>query len=294
MASELSGIDAIGRTAFAVASLRAAEHRNPEGLFTDPYAERILRAAGMPLEPQADSRGFAAVMGAQVVVRSRYFDDLLLGAAATGCRQIVLVASGMDSRPWRLAWPEGTVLFEVEQEPVLRFKDHVMDERDAQLAGLRHPVATDLRDDWASALREAGFHADLPTAWLVEGLLYALEETSADQLLAVLSELSAPGSVLAFDHFEVGPSLRAATDRISPDLTRLWKSGPPDPAAWLHRHGWEPSIHELADVADSFGRTVHPAYTPGPAAEGHSWLASATRTTATRTTTPRTTAALPD
>lgn len=277
---DVSGIDAIGRTAFAVAALRAAEHREAGGPFTDPYAEFFLEAAGMPLEPHPDGRDFAAVMRPQAVVRGRYFDDLLLSAAATGCGQVVLVASGMDSRPWRLAWPEGTVLFEVEQEPVLRFKDRVMGERQVQLACSRRPVGVDLRDDWAPALCEAGFRVDRPSVWLVEGLLYALDESASDRLLAGLSGLSAPGSVLAFDHFEVGPSLRAATDRISPGLTRLWKSGPADPAAWLHRHGWEPAVRELADVAASFGRTVHPAHMPGPQADGHSWLASATRTAA--------------
>lgn len=274
------GIDAIGRTAFMVAALRAAEHRNPDGLFTDPYAAHFLRAAGTDPDtdedPQGSGPGFAALMRTQAVVRTRFFDDQLRAASGQGCRQVVLVASGMDSRPWRLAWPAGTEVFEIDQEPVLRFKDEVMNGR-GPAAATRHPVAVDLREDWAPALRAAGFAPDRPTAWLVEGVLYSLDATAADRLLATVTRLSAPGSTLALDHFEVGPSLRAATDRISPDLTRLWRPGPADPADWLHRHGWRPDVHELADVAAGFGRAVHPAYAAGPQAEGRSWLATATR-----------------
>jgi methyltransferase (TIGR00027 family) len=278
MAKDVSGIDAIGRTAFAVAALRAAEHRAQDGLFSDPYAGHFLEAAGVPLEVPESGADFAALMGTQAVVRTRFFDELLLRATAEGCEQVVLVASGMDSRPWRLNWPDGTEVFEIDQEPVLAFKDRVMAEHADRPAPGRHAVAVDLREDWAGALREAGFRAERPTAWLVEGVLYSLDESAADGILATLSELSAPGSALAFDHFEIVPSLRAATDRISPDLTRLWRSGPRDPAAWTARHGWVPDVREVGDVAADFGRTAHPAFGGGPAAEGHSWLVSAVRT----------------
>lgn len=276
MATDVSGIDAIGQTAFAVAALRAAEHRDPQGLFTDPYASRFLDAAGLPSETPESGRDFAALMGTQTAVRTRFFDDLLLRAVAQGCEQVVLVASGMDSRPWRLTWPAGTEVFEIDQEPVLRFKDQVMAGHSDPAPG-RHPVAVDLRHDWATALRAAGFHDGRPTAWLMEGVLYSLDASAADRILGTLSELSAPGSVLAFDHFQVGPTLRAATDRINPVLTRLWQTGPTDPAAWLTRHGWQPDVRELADVAAAFERPVHPAYGAGPESEGHSWLGAATR-----------------
>ncbi|MFJ2399385.1 MULTISPECIES: SAM-dependent methyltransferase [unclassified Streptomyces] len=276
MERDVSGIDAIGRTAFAVATLRAAEHRTPHSLFTDPYAERFLRAAGDVLGPRHRAQAFVALMRTQAVVRTRFFDDHLRSAAERGCRQVVLVASGMDSRPWRLEWPAGTTVFDVDQEPVLRFKNTVMEDHAGPDTATRRAVPADLRKGWAARLRSEGFRDDLPTAWLIEGLLYSLDEQACDRLLATVSGLSSPGSTLAFDHFEVGPSLRAATDRISPGLTRLWQTGPTDPAAWLHRHGWRPDLHELADVAARFGRTPHPAYTPGPQAEGRSWLAAAT------------------
>ncbi|MER5882117.1 SAM-dependent methyltransferase [Streptomyces sp. NPDC001910] len=277
MRQDVSAIDAIGRTAFAVAALRAAEHRRTDRLFSDPWAEQFLRAAGEVLGPPEATEDFAALMRTQAAVRSRFFDDHLVGATERGVRQVVLVASGMDSRPWRLHWPEATTVFDLDQAPVLRFKDEAMEGRVAHTAATRRAVAADLREDWASCLHAAGFRDDRPTAWLLEGILYALNEKAAEGLLADLTRLSAPGSTLAFDHFEVGPSLRAATDRLGADLSRLWQSGPTDPAAWLSHHGWQPEVRELANVAACFGRTPHHAYDAGPGAEGHSWLAVAIR-----------------
>ncbi|GHJ35579.1 SAM-dependent methyltransferase [Streptomyces sp. TS71-3] len=150
-----------------------------------------------------------------------------------------------------------------------------MEQHAGDAPATRHAVAVDLRDDWAAALSAAGFSADRPTAWLAEGILYSLDEPAADRLLATVTRLSAPGSTLAFDHFEVGPSLRTAASAVDPTFTGLWQPGPADPGAWLERHGWRPDVRELAEVAARFGRAVHPAYASRPGAEGRSWLATA-------------------
>ncbi|MFJ1758826.1 SAM-dependent methyltransferase [Amycolatopsis sp. NPDC088138] len=260
---DLDGIDAIGRTAFEVALLRAAEDRRPDRLFADPCARLFLEAAGIT-EEKPD---FAALMGPQVAVRTRFLDDALLSGEA---RQVVLVASGMDGRPWRLGWPGGTEVFEIDQAPVLRFKDAAAASLTARC--VRRPVVADLREDWAVVLREAGFRPDRPTAWLTEGLLYALDEAAAEGLLATISGLSAAGSTLAFDHVETSAALRAA---IGPDLARLWRSGPVDPARWLTRHGWEPDVTELADIAAKYGRRIHSAYDLAAGGTARAWLGRA-------------------
>ncbi|HEY1574528.1 MAG TPA: SAM-dependent methyltransferase [Pseudonocardiaceae bacterium] len=262
-------IDAIGRTAWEVAALRAAEHERPDRLFADPYAALFLAAADMPVDEA--KRDFVAIMAGQTAVRTRFLDETLLAA---DCRQVVLVASGMDSRAYRLDWPAGTEVFELDQEPVLRFKQEVMVSHPPRT--VLHQVGVDLREDWPVTLRQAGFRPDLPTAWLTEGLLYALDEDAADHLLATVTDLSAAGSVLGFDHVENSAALRAALTRISSDLAALWQSGPTDPKQWLRRHGWTPDVHELAEVARSHGRDVHPAYDPASGG-AHSWLGRATR-----------------
>lgn len=269
---DLDGIDAIGRTAFEVALLRAAEDARPDRLAADPCARLFLEAAGLAEEVPAHKQDFAALMGPQVAVRTRFLDDALL---SSGARQVVLVASGMDGRPWRLRWPDGTEVFEIDQDPVLRFKDTAAA---ALTAGcVRRPVVADLREDWAGPLRAAGFRPDRPTAWLTEGLLYALDEPAADELLATITGLSAAGSTLAFDHVEAGAALRAA---IGPGLARLWRSGPVDPARWLTRHGWEPDVRDLAGVAAQYGRRIHPEYDLAAGGTARAWLGHAVLPTA--------------
>jgi methyltransferase (TIGR00027 family) len=188
---------------------------------------------------------------------------------------VVLLASGMDSRAYRLDWPSGVRLYELDQPDVLAFKQHVLDSASATPRCELRTVGVDLREDWPAALREAGFRPGEPTAWLTEGLLYALDETASDALLNQISALSAPGSVLAFDHVQESQALRDALTAIDPELLRLWQSGPTDPADWLRRHGWEPRIAELADVSRDYGRAVHLAYDSADPQSAHSWLATA-------------------
>jgi methyltransferase (TIGR00027 family) len=266
----LTEIDMIGHTAFEVAALRAAEDRRPDRLFADPHAAAFLDAAGLPATPEPVRREFAAVMAEQVAVRTRFLDEAL--TAADGCRQVVLVASGMDSRAWRLDWAADTELFELDQPGVLRFKDGVMS--DAPRC-VRHAVPTDLRGDWATSLLGAGFRPERASAWLVEGLLYALDETASDRLLATITSLSAPGSSMAFDHIESSAALRAALTGMRPGLAALWQSGPTDPAAWLRRHGWRPDVCELGPLARGYGRRAHGDYDLAEGGTAHAWLGRA-------------------
>ncbi|WP_327113392.1 SAM-dependent methyltransferase [Nocardia sp. NBC_01730] len=273
-------LSGIGETSLGVAALRARESARPDRLFEDPYAQRFLDAAGYSSAAWAarpsSGRGFLDLMSDQVAVRTRFFDEVLLDAAGDGCSQVVLLASGMDARPYRLGWPSGTRLFEVDFGEVLAFKRRA-------LAGVRavpqcahFEVAADLSKDWPEVLRGAGFRADAPTIWLAEGILYALPGEAADLLLERMTELSAPGSELAADHAEDSEVLREARAAISEDLVRLWGGGPTtDLDAWLEGHGWEPGAHEFGTIARSFKRPVPPAFNPQSEGSGRGWLITA-------------------
>lgn len=269
----LAEIDMIGRTAFEVAALRAAEDRRPDRLFADPYAAPLLHAAGFPATPPSAKRVFATIMADQVAVRTAFLDEALTAATGEGCRQVVLLASGMDTRGWRLDWPLGTELFEVDQPAVLRFKDEVMVGH--QPCCVRHPVPADLRTDWTGELVRAGFRPDRPAVWLIEGLLYALDENASDRLLAAITAVSAPESRLAFDHIENSPALHSALTTMHPDLAVLWQSGPPDPAAWLRKHGWLPDLRAFGPLAREYARRAHPAYDAEEGGTAHAWLGRA-------------------
>lgn len=275
---QLSGV---GATALGVARLRVAEHERPDRLMADPYARHILAAAaasGSPwatMSPQA-GMDFFALMADQVAVRTRFLDQTLLRLTRAGCAQVVLLACGMDTRAYRLDWPAGTRVFEVDFEEVLTFRDSALAAHGIARRCDRVGVAADLRQDWPSALRGAGFDPARVTAWLAEGILYALPADASDTLLDRITELSAPGSTLALDQVEDSPSLLAARAAVSPDLVDLWQGGPADLTGWLTSRGWHPSIHDLREVAAEYRRTV-PAELTGDATEAsRAWLATAT------------------
>jgi methyltransferase (TIGR00027 family) len=136
-------------------------------------------------------------MADNMAVRTKFFDEFFLGATQAGIKQVVILASGLDSRAYRLAWPAGTVVYEVDQPQVIEFKTRTLAELGAAPTTERRVVAIDLREDWPAALRAAGFDPAQPTAWSAEGLLGYLPPEAQDRLLDTITELSAPGSRLA-------------------------------------------------------------------------------------------------
>jgi methyltransferase (TIGR00027 family) len=271
----LSDINTIGTTAFGVAALRAMESERPDRLFDDPYAMPFVAAAGGGMGLPGDKAGFIMILGPFVAIRTKFLDEAILAAARGGRSQVVVLASGMDSRAFRLDWPDGTELFELDQPEVLAFKDGVLTGKQPKCN--RHAISVDLRTDWPKTLREAGFRPDQRTAWLTEGLFYALTSEQADQLLGKIGDLSAPGSTIAVDQAQDHTALKAARAAVSPDLVDLWRGGPTEhPADWLARHGWEPEVVELAELAVTYGRKMHDSYDPA-AGGAHCWVCTATR-----------------
>jgi methyltransferase (TIGR00027 family) len=275
---QLSGV---GATALGVARLRATENARADRLVADPYAGHILAAAAAAgsqwaaVSPQAGP-DFFALMADQVAVRTRFLDQTLLRLTRAGCAQVVLLACGMDTRAFRLDWPADTQVFEVDFKEVLTFRDAALASHGVGPRCNRIAVAADLRQDWPTALRSAGFDPTQATAWLAEGILYALPPDATDALLDRITDLSAPASTLALDHVEDSPYLRAARAAVSPDLVALWQGGPADLAGWLTDHGWQPTVHDLREVAAGYHRTVPAELTGGVADAGRAWLATAT------------------
>ncbi|MQA83174.1 MAG: SAM-dependent methyltransferase [Streptosporangiales bacterium] len=259
--------DGVGRTAIGVARVRAEESRRPDRLFDDPYAEAFVAAAPgafSEAEERGDLGSLGAAFGFHAVIRTRFFDDYLLaacagGAGGAGVRQVVLLAAGLDTRAFRLAWPDGVRLFELDLPEVLTFKERVLAERGAVPGCARMVVPADLREDWATGLVEAGFQPAAPTAWLAEGLLIYLSADEAARLLTAVGELSAPDSQLAFERGDVAGSLLSRA-RATPAMERyasLWKGGLGEEAPdWLVRNGWQVRTHELAALAAPYGRPI--------------------------------------
>jgi methyltransferase (TIGR00027 family) len=238
----------VTQTAFGVTAYRALERQHADRLFDDPLADRFVAAAGPDI-------GHLAEMPVFVAVRTKFFDDCLL-EAARHCPQIVLLGAGLDARAFRLDWPDGTTLYEIDLSAVLEFKKKVLTQAEAQPRCSRVPVAEDLRGDWPTALLDKGFQPAQPTAWLAEGLLVYLSESDTEQLFDRIGKLSAPGSRIALGHQEKATVAAAKANQYTLAGT-LYKSGLGEaPEQWLARHGWRGQARRAADCAAEYGRTL--------------------------------------
>jgi methyltransferase (TIGR00027 family) len=284
----------VGATATMVAAARAMATTAENPLINDPFADPLVRAVGVDfftrlvtgelrpedLDSSSESVGMQR-MTDNMAVRTKFFDDFFLtatgggnSAGATGggnsadateggIRQAVILASGLDARAYRLAWPTGTTVYEIDQPEVIEFKTRTLADLGAGPTAKRRTVAMDLRYDWPSALIEEGFDPNQPTAWSAEGLLGYLPPEAQDRLLDTITELSAPGSRIALesvpnidqsDHQKAIERMQAASARwrdhgFDLDFAELVYLGDRNEAAdYLGDHGWEltrSSVKEL-------------------------------------------------
>lgn len=270
----------VGATATMVATARALATVETDPLIDDPFAAPLVRAVGVDffsrlldgsLDPQlAEAAGTATVaMTAVMAVRTRFFDDFFTEAADCGIRQAVILATGLDSRAYRLGWPAGTVVYEVDQPDVIAFKTRTLTELGAQPTAELRTVAVDLRDDWPDALRRSGFDVTKPTAWSAEGLLVYLPAEAQDRLFDNITALSAPGSRLATEYHPDGaaaladssPSMKALTERFAAagmdlDMSKLVYPGERKQVGpYLTAQGWQVTQRPREDVFAGYGRT---------------------------------------
>ncbi|OBG83889.1 SAM-dependent methyltransferase [Mycobacterium sp. E136] len=253
----------VGATATMVAAARAIASTGDDPLISDPYAEPLVRAVGVDfftrlasgelkledLDTDNAAVGMAR-MTDNMAVRTKFFDEFFLaatgggdstGTGEAGIRQAVILASGLDARAYRLAWPAGTTVYEIDQPEVIAFKSQTLADIGAEPTAQRRAVAIDLRFDWPDALKAAGFDPALPTAWSAEGLLGYLPPEAQDKLLDTISELSAPGSRVAV---ESGPASTDPADREKV-LARMQES-----AQRWREHGFELDFADLIYLGD--------------------------------------------
>jgi methyltransferase (TIGR00027 family) len=275
----------VGTTAVMVAAARAAETARDNPLIHDPYAKMLVDGAGTGVwgfmlddefvakVADADTEAAAIFehMGSYQAVRTRFFDDFFANAVAGGIRQIVILASGLDSRAYRLHWPAGTTVYEIDQPKVLEYKTATLEEHGVAPTAVRRAVPMDLRFDWPNALREAGFDVGVPTAWLAEGLLMYLPADAQDRLFEQITELSAAGSHIAAETMGVQADerreqMRERFERIAAqfgmddalDIQELIYNDPDraDVADWLAAHGWASTPVSSRDEMRRLGREV--------------------------------------
>ena len=268
----------VGATATMVAAARAMASRAPDPLIDDPFAEPLVRAVGLEFfvklvdgevsMMESDDPNFNPLRVIDVMaVRTKFFDDFFLTSTTAGIRQAVILASGLDSRAYRLPWPPGTVVYEIDQQAVIGFKTGTLSALGANPAAEHRPVAVDLRDDWPAALRANGFDASQPTAWSAEGLLAYLPPDAQDRLFDHITALSANGSRLATEFHPDGPAAMAERQKVMAgrwkergldlDLSTLMYHGERTPATdYLAARGWRLSTQTRTEVFAAYGREM--------------------------------------
>ncbi|MBU9763721.1 class I SAM-dependent methyltransferase [Mycobacterium sp. TNTM28] len=242
----------VGATATMVAAARAMATNADDPVIDDPFAAPLVRAVGMDFFTKLVDENFTtegldeeAATGLtrfanSMAARTRFFDDFFLNACRAGIRQAVILAAGLDSRAYRLPWPDGTVVYEIDQPEVVEFKTRALADLGAAATTERRTVAIDLRFDWPAALTAAGFDPTAPTAWIAEGLLGYLPPEAQDRLLDQVTSLSAPGSRLGVEGVPATETNDEESIRAKmQEFTERWRA-----------HGLDIDLNELIYLGD--------------------------------------------
>ncbi|MFE4971375.1 class I SAM-dependent methyltransferase [Kitasatospora sp. NPDC056651] len=284
----VEGVDGgVGVTALLVAAARAIETHRHDALAQDVYAEHFVLAApasaGWPVRirqvPDGDADPLWGRFARYFGLRTRVLDDFLLESVRSGARQVVLLGAGLDTRAFRLDWPPGCVVFEIDREGVLAFKHEVLGGLSATPKAARVPIATDLRADWVAALTDAGFDPAAPSVWLAEGLFFYLPTVAETRIIDTVDRLTTGGSAFAYEvklekdllAYRESRLYTSTKRQIGIDLLGLFDGEPrPDSVGDLAGKGWTTSVRTPFDFTRLHGRGPLPEQ--NDALEGNRWV----------------------
>jgi methyltransferase (TIGR00027 family) len=225
-------------TARMMAAMRAHESNRIDRLFNDPFAvglagEEAFQRVEQQLAPQDQ---------AYVAVRTRFFDNFL---DRVQMHQIVLLASGLDTRAYRLPWTSDVTVYELDLPEVLGYKATRL--KEVGLACTHRLLGADLTQSWEDLLLEAGYCPETPSIWLIEGLLMYLSLAQVHTLLASVSSLASHGSHLGLDLINIA-SLEYEAYR------GYFRFGCDMPEDLLSLYGWQSEVFQPGDEGANFGR----------------------------------------
>ncbi|MGW9301781.1 SAM-dependent methyltransferase [Streptomyces cyaneofuscatus] len=266
-------MDAVSYTAQWMAAARAQESEREDPLFVDPLARDLAAPRGFELVERYAGGGVLPFIS----IRTRFLDDAIEEiVASSGIQQVVLVAAGMDTRAFRLDWPDGTELYEVDHAPLIAEKRRRLDALGAEPSTDRREVSADLTTAWLPALEAAGFDRARPTLWVAEGLTFFLTEDQVGGLLRLLASASAPGSHLAFDLLGRAmlrsPFSKRFLDALAADGTP-WLFGTDEPEEFLTAQGWKTTdLREPGQPGAGEGRWPYEVQPRGRHGANRLWL----------------------
>ena len=236
-------------TAFVVAEFRAEENFASRPLYKDSVVHLFLNEETRRAAARV-ATGFP-LMKEMVKIRTKYFDDALDRQVKSGCRQVVILGSGLDTRPIRKAAP-GVAYFEIDDDATLALKRAV-------IAGLGINTNVTLiagnyvRDGMLPLLRANGFDTELPTYVLWEGnTMYLPFEANKAILRDLRDNLS--DFQLSFDYFTTSV-IDKTTGRSG--LTRMMEN--------FERMGapWVTGFDDISGLSGDLGLALVDNFTTG-------------------------------
>lgn len=254
----------VGATALWIAAVRALESESENPLFVDPYARELAGEVGFAMMSSMRQLPGATIHGADPLlsVRTRFLDEGVLEAVRDRERpQVVVMAAGMDTRAFRLDWPPGTTLFEIDRDDVFDYKEPILARLGASPRCERRVLRADLATEWLPILLEAGFDTTRPAAFVIEGLLMYLDPGAAERLFDVLSRIAIDGSWLGGDIVNaemITSPYSAPLMRKLEELGCPWRFGAPDPLTWLAARGWHGALVSPGEPRAHFGKWPYP------------------------------------
>jgi methyltransferase (TIGR00027 family) len=170
----VSEIRNVSGTAFVVAEYRAEENSEDTplyedhvvGLFLSEESRSAARRVALRYPPVKD----------MVKIRTRYLDDTLEKHLLLGCRQVVILGAGLDTRAVRKQMP-GVKYFEIDDPAILTLKQARYEERGIDV-NLTFIPANYVTDGLIELLKQNGFDVARPSYFLWEGnVMYLPLET---------------------------------------------------------------------------------------------------------------------
>ena len=171
-------------------------------IFLPAYFRFFLRFKKIQENTKAKLEGALPGVGAYMIARTRYFDDLFSSALKEKVPQIVLLGAGYDSRAYRFAGlNQGTRIFELDNAPTQERKRACLKKAQVAIPPQVHFVPIDFnREALGDVLEKAGCQDREKTLFIWEGVTYYLDQASVEVMLAFVSQVAHPGSVIAFDY----------------------------------------------------------------------------------------------
>lgn len=248
----------VGHTALAVALLRSLEHKSPNSIIYDPFAEHLASEGAEFflefLKNKAPNAIEKYCFG--LAVRTRKIDEELLKSFREGIDQVVVIGAGLDSRAWRLGKCNYTLpgdeqlfrnvsWFEIDFPEVLEYKLNAL-KKFSTICKTYVPVTADLSlPSWTDKFLKTTYDPKKRTVWLLEGLTTYLTEEELSLLITRLTSISLNESI--FIATFSGPEKTLITTSMHRFFTKT-------PEEFMKKFGWEGTANDLPTIGKEYNR----------------------------------------